>query len=125
MKFEKPDPKSVIYENNRLCIFLASNPIAKGHTIVVWKKKVQDLQLLSRKNYEHLMDAVDMTRNALLKTLRLKKVYLLYADEVNQVHWHLVPRYNKKGYDILNHKPSRLKDFSLVSKIRRNLKSYF
>ncbi|MCK5025428.1 MAG: hypothetical protein KAS15_02475 [Nanoarchaeota archaeon] len=42
-------------------------------------------------------------------------------DEANQVHWHLIPRYNKKGFDLLKHKPAKLKDFSLTKKIRSNL----
>ena len=89
--------------------------------IVVWKKPVTDLHLLSRKDYEYLMDRVDEARNALLKTLKLKKVYLIYMDEINHVHWHLVPRYNEKGYDVFEHKPTQLKDFSFAEKIRKNL----
>ncbi|MBU1030047.1 MAG: hypothetical protein KKB65_02325 [Nanoarchaeota archaeon] len=67
------------------------------------------------------MDKVDEIRNALLKTLKIKKVYLIYMDETNQVHWHLVPRYNERGFDVFQHKPSKLTDFSLTQKIKRNL----
>ena len=67
------------------------------------------------------MDRVDEVRNTLLKTLKVKKVYLIYMDEANQVHWHLVPRFNEKGFDIFQHKPGKLTDFSLVNKIKANL----
>ena len=67
------------------------------------------------------MDKVDEVRNALIKTLKVKKVYLLYMDEAKHVHWHLIPRYNIKGYNVLKHKPNKLKDFSLASKIKNNL----
>jgi histidine triad (HIT) family protein len=118
----KPNKRAVIYEDKKLYVCLANFPIARGHTVVVWKKPVTDLHLLSRKDYEYLMDKVDETRDALLKSLRLKKVYLIYMDEINHVHWHLVPRYNEKGYDVFEHKPSKLKDFSLIAKLKENFK---
>lgn len=120
-RLPKPFKKAIIYEDDRLYACLANFPIVKGHTVVVWKKSVRDLHLLSKKNYEYLMDKVDDLRNALLKTLRIKKVYLIYMDEANQVHWHLVPRYNEKGFNALLHKPSELRDFSLAAKIKNNL----
>ena len=122
MTFPKTKKEAVIYEDKKLYACLASHPIVKGHTIVVWKKPVKDLHLLSKKNYSYLMNKVDEVRNALLKTLKLKKVYLVYMDEANHVHWHLLPRYNEKGYDVFKHNPSKIKDFSLAKKVKENLK---
>ena len=122
MTFPKTKKEAVIYEDKKLYACLASHPIVKGHTIVVWKKPVKDLHLLSKKNYSYLMTKVDEVRNALLKTLKLKKVYLVYMDEANHVHWHLLPRYNEKGYDVFKHNPSKIKDFSLAKKVKENLK---
>ena len=80
-----------------------------------------DLHLLDKEDYEYLMDKVNDVRNALLKTLNLEKVYLIYMDEAKQVHWHLVPRYNEKGFDVFQHKPDELKDFSLAEEIKPNI----
>lgn len=121
MKFIKPQKGSIFYEDDRVYACLASHPITKGHSVVVWKSPMKDLHLLSRKDYEHLMNIVDIIRGALLKTLKLRKVYLVYADEVEQVHWHLVPRFDEKGFNILTHKPSLLRDVSLAEKIKSNL----
>lgn len=121
MGLPKPKKGSIFYEDKKLYACLANYPVTKGHVVVVWKNKVRDLHLLSRKDYEYLMDKVDLVRGALLKTLRLKKVYLIYADEANHVHWHLVPRYNKKGFNILTHKPSVLKDTSFADTLRNHL----
>lgn len=123
MKADLPKPfkQAIIYEDSKLYVCLANYPIVKGHTVIVWKKSVSDLHLLSKKDYEYLMDKVDEVRNALLKTFKLKKVYLIYMDEVNHVHWHLVPRFSEKGFDVFKHKPCRLTEFSLVSEIKRNL----
>lgn len=120
-KLPKPFGQTIIYEDLKLYVCLASYPIVKGHTVIVWKKSVSDLHLLSKKDYEYLMDKVDEVRNSLMKTLKVKKVYLIYMDEANQVHWHLIPRYNEKGFDIFQHKPNKLTDFSLTNKIKDNL----
>lgn len=122
-KLPKVSKKAIIYEDKKLYACLATYPITKGHVVIVWKKTVRDLHLLSRKDYEFLMDKVDEIRNALLRTLNLKKVYLVYMDEINQVHWHLIPRYNQQGYNIFKHKPSKNEDFSLAKKIGSNLNS--
>ena len=117
----KPRKKQMIYEDNRLYVCLANFPITKGHLIVAWKKRVTDLSLLDKKDYQYLMGIVDRTRNALIKSLKVKKVYLIYMDEINQVHWHLVPRYDEKGFNMLNHSPKKLKDFGLVETIKKTL----
>ena len=117
----KPFPEAIIYQDARLYACLANYPIVKGHTVIVWKKKVTDLHLLSRTDYEYLMDKVDEVRSALLRTLKIQKVYLTYLDEAKQVHWHLVPRFNEKGYNIFLHKPKKIKDFSLANKIKEHL----
>lgn len=118
---ETPKKESMIYEDDKVYVCLASHPIVRGHTIVVWKKPVKDLHLLSKEDYEYLMVKVDEVRNALIRTLDLNKVYLIYMDEVGHVHWHLVPRYNEKGFDIFRHEPTELKDFSLANRIKCSL----
>jgi diadenosine tetraphosphate (Ap4A) HIT family hydrolase len=117
----KPYKDAIIYEDTKLYACLANFPIAKGHTVVVWKKSVSDLHLLSKRDYEYLMDRVDEIRTAMMKALKVKKVYLLYMDEIGKVHWHLVPRYSVIGFDALSKKPQALKDKTLDDKIRRYL----
>ncbi|MCL5004413.1 MAG: HIT family protein [Patescibacteria group bacterium] len=117
----KPYKNAIIYEDKKLYACLANEPIVDGHTVVVWKDKVADLHLLTRKNYEYLMERVNEIRNAMLKALRVEKVYLLYMDETKQVHWHLVPRYSKRGFVNLLQRPEKIKDFSLDNKIRKYL----
>jgi diadenosine tetraphosphate (Ap4A) HIT family hydrolase len=119
--FPKPTKEAIIFEDDKLFVCLASHPITVGHTVVAWKEDVTDLHLLNAGEYEYLMYIVDAIRDALLKTLNIRKVYLLYMDEARHVHWHLVPRYNEKGYDVFSHEPEKLKDFSLAKKIKRNL----
>jgi diadenosine tetraphosphate (Ap4A) HIT family hydrolase len=117
----KPDKKAIIYEDENLYVCLATFPLAEGHTIISCKKDFSDLKLLPDRDYDYLMDTVFAVRNALLKTLNLKKVYLIYMDEAEHVHWHLVPRYKEKGFDVFQHEAESIKDYSLAKKIAKNL----
>src|SRR3990167_11498457 len=117
----KPSKQSLIYDDQNLYACLAKFPITDWHTVVVLRKKVSDLKLLPDRDYDYLMDTVFAVRNALLKTLRVKKVYLLYMDEGNHVHWHLIPRYKIKGFDIFNNTPETLRSFPIAQKIKKNL----
>ena len=113
-----PPEESIIYENGKLYVCLATEPLTKGHTIVVWKGGDKDINSLSCENYEYLMNMVDVARETLLAALGVEKVYLLYMDEARHVHWHLVPRYNENGFDVFSHEPNKTDDFSLVGKIK-------
>ncbi|MCR4279993.1 MAG: HIT family protein [Candidatus Komeilibacteria bacterium] len=112
---------SIIYEDEKLYVCLAKEPITVGHTVVIMKKVIKDLELLSDRDYDYLMDTVFAVRNALLVALKVKKVYLLYMDEANNVHWHLIPRYKKRGFAVFDVQPVVITDFKLAKKIRKNL----
>ncbi len=120
-KLPTPTPEAIIYEDEFLYACLANYPMARGHVVVVWKHDVKDLHSLLERDFNYLMDTVNTVRSAMLKALNIKKVYLVYMDEVEHVHWHLFPRYNEKGFDVFSHKPGKIKDFSLVAQIRRHI----
>ncbi len=111
---EATPQESVLFEDSKLVVALAYEPLTKGHTVVVWKGGESDINKLDTEDYEYLMDAVDVARDTLKKFYGVEKVYLMYLDESNWVHWHLVPRYDEKGFNVLNHKPERIDDFKDV-----------
>lgn len=110
--------ESIIYDDRWLYVCLALYPLAKGHAVIVWKKDAKDLKVLSDSEYDYLMEIMDITRDVLLQVLGVEKVYLMYMDEVKQVHWHLVPRYKEKGFNVFAHDPERISDFSLAPTLR-------
>ena len=65
-KLPKPIEGSIIFEDDYLYVCLANFPITAGHCVVVWKEDITDIHLLSRIDYDHLMEIVDQTRNALI-----------------------------------------------------------
>ena len=115
-------PDSVFYEDNKLFVALAYDSLTKGHSVIVWKDKVEDINSLSSNDYEYLMDVVNVTRETLKVYYKVEKVYLMYLDEVKQVHWHLIPRYNEKGFNVLNHTPNKLDNFDDAIKLQENFK---
>ncbi|HBH46822.1 MAG: hypothetical protein A2445_03770 [Candidatus Jacksonbacteria bacterium RIFOXYC2_FULL_44_29] len=121
-KLPKPSPKAMIYEDQFLYVCLATYPITRGHVVIVWRDEVTDLRRLLERDYDFLMDTVNAVRNAMMQVLHIKKVYLIYMDEARHVHWHLVPRYDEKGYNVFLHKPTKNSDFSLAPRIKRRLK---
>lgn len=125
MNLIKQTPKdSIIFEDNRVVVALAFDRITEGHCVVIWKDGEEDLNKLNVEDYEYLMDVIDVTRNVLRRVYEVEKVYLMYLDESNWVHWHLVPRYNKKGFNVLNHKPVRINDFKDTDKLATIFKEF-
>ena len=113
-----PPKESMIYEDEWLYVCLASYPITKGHMAVVWKQDREDIHDLSDDEYDYLMEIVDVARDAMLKTFEVQKVYLIYMDEIKHVHWHLVPRYDQQGFNVLMHEPTQTSDFSLAPALK-------
>jgi len=119
MPFPEPPPESIFYEDEWLYVCLALYPLTKGHSIVAWKKRVPDIKNLSDREYDYLMEIMDIARDVLIQTLQVEKVYLLYMDEIKQVHWHLVPRYNENGFNVFAHLPEKTSDFSLAPTLQK------
>jgi|GEM_PF-3460736 len=55
-----------------------------------------------------------------IEALKIEKVYLMYMDEMKQVHWHLVPRYKETGISVFLHPPLETKDFSIAKSLRND-----
>ncbi len=114
-----PPKEAIYFEDDKVYVCLASFPITKGHSVVVWKERKEDIQMLRRDEYHYLMDIVEVTRKALRQLYGLEKVYLLYLDEVKHVHWHLVPRYDEQGLNVLTHSPEQTNDFHDVENLKK------
>lgn len=119
--FPKPNRQTLLFQDRRLYVCLASQPFADGHVIVVWKKNVADLHALSCREYAHLMHVVDAVRDAMLKFFKTKKVYLIYMDEFQHVHWHLLPRFAARGFKIVLHQRPRQPNLANAAELRRQI----
>jgi len=121
-EFPEPQEGSVFYEDEKVYACLAFNPIVKGHTIVVWREDVEDLNDLNLEDVLYLMSIVCRVRQALLKVYNTDKVYVCYLDEARHVHFHLLPREKggETGFRLLLRPHGELidKDLFVVPKLR-------
>jgi len=119
-EFPEPMEGSVFYEDEVTYACLAFHPIRDGHTIIVWKADVEDLNDLSEENHAHLMNVMYKVRKALLIAYGVPKVYVAYLDEALHVHIHLFPRKEgeEMGFGLMARPHGELTDLSMVSILR-------
>lgn len=101
----KEIPCEKIYEDDDVMAFLDIRPISEGHTIVIPKKHIQDLETIS---HEELFDLASMVKNiglAMINGLGVKG-YSVFMDNksvanqhVPHIHFHVVPRAEGDGLD--------------------------
>lgn len=107
-------PSNKVYENEFVCAFLDLNPDSDGHTLIVPKKHIKDIN--------------DIDENSLLEiyraSLEVKKLLeeklncdgMIYqqnngtAQEVKHFHLHLKPFYKDNQTMILNKVTDKIKD---------------
>lgn len=100
-------PSFKVYEDEKVLAFLDTNPVSKGHTLVVPKKHVENI---------HEADGMDYMWNAIVEVSdAVKKAYNpgginidqnngeIAGQEVFHMHFHITPRYDgseiKLDYD--------------------------
>jgi histidine triad (HIT) family protein len=81
-----------VAETNDFLAFLDINPNAKGHTLCIPKKEVDELFKLENKTYNDLMKFSREVAIALKKTIPCKRIGMsVIGLEVPHVHVHLIP----------------------------------
>jgi histidine triad (HIT) family protein len=81
-----------ITEDERYFAFLDINPLAKGHTLVIPKKEIDNLFNLDDELFQGLCLFAKRIANAMEKTIVCKKVGIAVVGlEVPHAHIHLIP----------------------------------
>ena len=85
-------PSYKIAENEQYYAFLDINPLAKGHTLVIPKKEIDNLFDLDEELYKGLFLFAKKVANAMEKTISCRKIGVAVVGlEVPHAHIHLVP----------------------------------
>ncbi len=85
-------PSYKVAEDNRFLSFLDINPLAKGHTLVIPKKEVDNLFDLDDQTYRDLWLFAKKVARAIDKCMPCKRVGVAVVGlEVPHAHIHLVP----------------------------------
>jgi len=98
-------PSYKVYEDNRVTAFFDVLPISPGHTIIVPKNHVADVEDLTNEDLGAMAQAVKKIGKAVMAGLGVKgySVFLDNKSAANQhvphVHFHLVPRKEGDGLE--------------------------
>ncbi|HAM87953.1 MAG: Histidine triad (HIT) protein [Candidatus Falkowbacteria bacterium GW2011_GWC2_38_22] len=98
-------PSYKVYEDDMVYAFFDILPISQGHTIIVSKKHVADIEGLSEEELSAMTKAVKKIGKAMIEGLGVKgySVFLDNKSAANQhvphVHFHLVPRAEGDGLE--------------------------
>lgn len=116
----KKIPSEIIYEDNKVLVFLDINPTTNGDTLIIPKKHYQDLfevdnELLIHMNnvYKKLYPIYKEKLNCGGLTLSTN---LEYGQDIKHMHMHFIPRYKNDEVKHLSNKEI-LKDIKEISNL--------
>jgi histidine triad (HIT) family protein len=98
---EREIPADIVYEDEYTIAFLDIRPINKGHTLVVPKKKFENIFDADPKSLDYMIEAAQKVAQALLKTAGVAGVNIIMnngdvaGQDVFHAHMHVVPRLNR------------------------------
>lgn len=99
-------PSKKIYENEKILAFLDTNPMSKGHLLIIPKKHFENIYEIEDSYLKGIISVAKIIAESLKKSLNTSGVNILHASgqdaqqSVFHFHIHLVPRYKDDGLDI-------------------------
>lgn len=89
-----------IYEDDNVIAFLDINPDVNGHTLVVPKKHIKDIDDMDEVTFNHILKTTKKIKKLLENKLHIAGLTLVQNNgciqEVKHFHLHLKPVYNDK-----------------------------
>ena len=100
-KINKNDCDSLcIYEDDIVKVILDAYPDANGHTLIIPKKHITDIDEMDNETLGHINDVAKKIRKLLFDALNPDgKVFLVHygmTQVIKHYHLHLIPVYKKK-----------------------------
>ncbi len=124
----KEIPAEIIYEDDRVIVFLDIFPTNPGHTLIVPKEEVENLMATSDAALAHILSVAKKIAPAILKTVGATDFNFISNNgpDAGQVifhtHFHLIPRFKDDGYKMWGHKNVTTEELkALGEKIKKNL----
>ena len=97
-------PSYTIYEDEFVKAFLDVNPISEGHTLVIPKRHFENLYDIDLEGLKQVEQASKKVAERLKEKLNCAGITRMqnneYGQEVKHYHMHLIPRYEKDGFDV-------------------------
>ncbi len=103
---QKKIPSSIVYEDENFIAFLDIHPANKGHTLVIPKNHVPDLNDLKEEVAKELFSTVQRIANGVQKATNADAFNIIQnngtaaGQVVPHVHIHVIPRFEKDGLSL-------------------------
>lgn len=101
-------PSMTIYEDDVVKVFLDINPTTNGDTLIVPKKRIENMLDLDDKTLSHIHKISKEIYNVLKEKLNIDGLTLVqnnfYGQEIKHYHVHLIPRYKNDDVKQLSNK---------------------
>ncbi|MBR9689907.1 MAG: HIT family protein [Candidatus Altiarchaeota archaeon] len=99
-------PVKKLYENEGAVAFLDISPLSKGHSLVIPKKHFVKSFEMDSQAWASVADAISQTSKLLVEKLGIKDYNILQNNgklahqEVQHVHFHIIPKTDSSGLEI-------------------------
>lgn len=96
------EPANIVYQTEFVCCFLDIDPIHEGHTLIVPKNHILDIEESDQATRLDIMNTAALLSVALKKQYSPDGVSMMqnggYFNDVNHYHMHVFPRYKNDGF---------------------------
>lgn len=118
-------PSHKVYEDENVKAFLDTNPVSKGHTLVIPKEHVDDIH--SAEQMEYMWKPLVKVSNAVKESFDAEGVNIAQnngakaGQEVFHLHFHITPIYNGNELDITYNRSNLEKGEKISEEIKQKL----
>jgi histidine triad (HIT) family protein len=118
-------PSHKVYEDETVLAFLDTNPVSKGHTLVIPKEHVDDIH--SAEEMDYMWDAIVEVSNAVKDSFGAEGVNIAQnngakaGQEVFHLHFHVTPIYDGDELDITYNRSDLEDGEEIASEISKRL----
>ncbi len=117
---KKEIPSEIIYEDEKILVFLDINPTTNGDTLIIPKKHYLDIFETPDYLLEHIKKVMEKLYPIYKEKLHCQGLTLTtnkdYAQEIKHFHIHFIPRYENDNVKYLSNKDI-LKDLKEIQNI--------
>lgn len=92
-----------VYEDDYALAFLDIHPCSKGHTVVIPKKHVTNIEEVETTDWQNLSEALKKTVDKIQSIVKPDGMNVglnnnpVAGQAVPHLHWHIIPRYEGDG----------------------------
>jgi histidine triad (HIT) family protein len=89
-----------LYEDDKVIVILAADPVVDGHSLVIPKEHVEDITCVSKELLSHMYDVAMKMTPVLMEKMNATAITYTFnygdSQSVKHLHLHLLPDYTIK-----------------------------